>query len=144
MKKKEKCDNSDKVTKPVKAEGAGRQPAPLVLGSRKKVNKYNNCPTPDGYDSMKERERSRVLRLLERAGEIYDLKEQERFELIPSQRDESGKVVERACHYVADFVYRSGRNGSLVVEDCKGVRTAEYIIKRKLMLWRYGVAILET
>lgn len=52
------------------------------------------------------------------------------------------KLVERACEYVADFVYIE--NGKTVVEDAKGVKTPEYRIKRKLMLERYGIKIKET
>ena len=53
----------------------------------------------------------------------------------------NGKVVERACSYVADFVYY--KNGQIVVEDTKGVRTKEYTIKRKLMLQKWGIQITE-
>lgn len=78
--------------------------------------------------------------LLERAGAIQNLRRQVKYELIPSQRI-AGKVVERACTYTADFVYQE--NGQDVVEDTKGFKTPEYIIKRKLMLWRYGIRIRE-
>ena len=61
------------------------------------------------------------------------------FELIPAQK--AGGRSERACKYVADFVYT--KSGEVVVEDVKGHRTPEYIIKRKLMLWRHGIAIQE-
>ena len=44
--------------------------------------------------------------------------------------------------YIADFVYMD-KDGQQVVEDTKGVRTKEYIIKRKLMLHRYGIRIQE-
>lgn len=44
--------------------------------------------------------------------------------------------------YVADFVYKD-ENGEEVVEDVKGMRTKEYIIKRKLMLWQYGIQVRE-
>ena len=71
---------------------------------------------------------------------IKELKRQVKFELIPSQRID-GKVVERACCYIADFVYI--RNGRFVVEDAKGVRTKEYRIKRKLMLYIHGIRITE-
>lgn len=54
---------------------------------------------------------------------------------------ETGKVVERECSYKADFVYTEG--GETVVEDVKGYRTKEYIIKRKLMLHVYGIRIRE-
>ncbi len=83
------------------------------------------------FDSKREAERYRELVLLERAGHIENLQLQVKFELIPSQRID-GKVVERACHYVADFVYT--QDGQTVVEDTKGFRTPDYIIKRKLML----------
>ena len=52
-----------------------------------------------------------------------------------------GKVIERPVKYVADFMYEE--NGQQVIEDAKGVRTKEYILKRKLMLYRYGIRIRE-
>ena len=98
--------------------------------------------TRDGmtFDSQKEYRRFCELRLLERAGKVTDLQRQVKFELIPSQRI-GGKVVERACAYVADFVYME--NGKKVVEDTKGFKTTDYIIKRKLMLWVHGIRIKE-
>ena len=108
------------------------------------MNKYHNKKiTRDGetFDSQKEYRRFCELRLLERAVRIADLQRQVKFELIPSQRID-GKVVERACVYVADFVYME--DGKEIVEDTKGVRTADYIIKRKLMLWVHGIQIRET
>ena len=98
--------------------------------------------TRDGmtFDSMKEYRRYCELLLLERAGAITDLQRQVKFELIPAQRID-GKVAERACSYVADFVYME--NGKKVVEDTKGFRTPDYIIKRKLMLWVHGIRIKE-
>lgn len=98
--------------------------------------------TVDGkvFDSKKEYLRFCDLSLLERAGEITDLQRQVKFELIPSQRID-GKVVERPCTYVADFVYKQA--GEKIVEDTKGFRTTDYIIKRKLMLWVHGIRIRE-
>ena len=92
------------------------------------------------FDSKKEAKRYGELVLLERAGKISNLEKQVKFELIPSQRID-GKVVERACQYVADFVYTE--NGKKVVEDTKGFKTKDYIIKRKLMLSVYGIRIKE-
>lgn len=92
------------------------------------------------FDSQKEYRRFRELSLLERVGKITELQMQVKFELIPSQRID-GKVVERACQYVADFVYTE--NGKKVVEDTKGFKTKDYIIKRKLMLHKYGIRIKE-
>lgn len=98
--------------------------------------------TKDGmtFDSLKEYRRFCELSLLEKVGKVTDLQRQVKFELIPSQRID-GKVVERACNYVADFVYME--NGSKVVEDTKGFKTKDYIIKRKLMLHVYGIRIKE-
>lgn len=110
-----------------------------------KVNKYQaqKC-VYNGlqFDSHKELRRYLELRLLERSGQITGLQRQVKFELIPAQKDESGKCVERAVSYVADFVYQD-ENGKTIVEDTKGVRTKEYVIKRKLLLWRYGIRIKE-
>lgn len=108
--------------------------------------KYNNKKiTVDGqiFDSKKEANRYKELRLLEKAGEIKDLRTQVKFKLIPAQRDEAtGKVIERECSYKADFVYYE-EDGETVVEDVKGFRTKDYIIKRKLMLYQYGLRIRE-
>lgn len=108
-------------------------------------SKYGNrkVVTEDGtFDSEKEYRRWRELKLMERAGEIHSLRRQVPYVLIPSQRDENGRVIEREVRYVADFVYREKPN-RLVVEDTKGMKTKEYVIKRKLMLYRLGIRIQE-
>ncbi len=107
------------------------------------MNKYHSKKiTRDGmtFDSVKEYRRWIDLSLLERAGKITNLQCQVPFELIPSQRVD-GKVVERACKYVADFVYE--KDGQKIVEDTKGFKTKDYIIKRKLMLRVHGIRIHE-
>lgn len=104
-----------------------------------KTSKYKASKVEiDGivFDSKREASRYCELRLLERTGEISNLEMQKRYELIPKQ----GK--ERAVHYVADFVYKN-KAGVEVVEDTKGMRTRDYIIKRKLMLWVHGITIKE-
>lgn len=106
-------------------------------------SKYGNRKVfRDGmtFDSVKEYTRFRELLLLQKAGAITGLQRQVKYELIPTQRI-AGKVAERACTYIADFVYQE--DGQTVVEDTKGFRTPEYIIKRKLMLWRHGIRIRE-
>ena len=92
------------------------------------------------FDSKKEAKRYTELLLLERAGAISGLQRQVKYELLPSQRID-GKVVERPVHYVADFRYE--QDGKTVVEDTKGVKTKDYIIKRKLMLWVHNIQIKE-
>ena len=101
--------------------------------------KYGNTKVEaDGvlFDSKREAARWRELRLLEQAGEISDLRRQVRYELVPKMPGE------RPVDYIADFVYRD-KDGNEVVEDVKGVRTREYVIKRKLMLLRYDIRIRE-
>lgn len=108
------------------------------------------------FDSRKEARRFQELRLLEQAGKISNLRLQVKYQLIPPQRAPSfdtyksgpnkgrrkpGKLLEKECAYIADFVYTE--NGETVVEDAKGYRTDVYIIKRKLMLERYGIQIKE-
>ena len=103
-------------------------------------NKYNARKAEvDGttFDSRKEAQRYAELKLLLRGGEIRDLRLQVKYELIPKQDGE------RACNYVADFVYEDAVTGQTVVEDTKGVKTRDYTIKRKLMLWRYGIKVVE-
>ncbi len=95
------------------------------------------------FDSKKEAERYAELRYMQMGKLIGGLTCQYKFLLIPEQRDENGKVIERAVTYIADFVYTDLKTGELVVEDAKGVRTKEYIIKRKLMLQVHGVRIKE-
>lgn len=106
-------------------------------------NKYHAKKTEvDGikFDSQKEANRWCELKLLERAGAITELRRQVSFEVIPAGRKDDGSI-ERAVKYIADFVYRE--KGKLQVEDVKGVKTKEYIIKRKLMLEKYGITVRE-
>ena len=97
--------------------------------------------TVDGieHDSKKEAARWQELNLMLRARLIEDLQRQVRFELIPKQDGE------RACTYIADFVYIDRKNGQKVVEDVKSpaTRTEAYRIKRKLMLLVHGIRIRE-
>jgi hypothetical protein len=79
---------------------------------------------------------------MQKAGEIYDLQRQVPFVLIPTQKDNDGKVIERQTKYIADFVYRD-KDHRLVVEDTKGMKTDVYKIKKKLMLYRHGIIIRE-
>ena len=109
------------------------------------------------HDSKKEARRCNELTFLEKAGQISNLRQQVKYILIPVQREPStevykrgerkgqpkeGKVIEKECAYYADFDYIN-RNGVHIVEDTKGFRTADYKIKRKLMLYVHGLRIKE-
>ena len=103
------------------------------------------------FDSKKEMQRFVELRYMEQAGLISDLQRQVKFVLIPAQREPDtvgkrggiikGRLIEHECAYIADFTYR--QDGELVVEDAKGMRTPEYIIKRKMMLYFHKIRIKE-
>jgi hypothetical protein len=102
--------------------------------------KYKNRKTVvDGitFDSQKEAHRWGVLKLMEKAGEIEELDRQVRFALRVNRQE--------ICCYIADFTYRRKINGrGLIVEDVKGHRTRDYILKRKLMKAIHGIEVLET
>ena len=107
------------------------------------MTKYHSRKvTLDGmqFDSHREACRYRELSLLQRAGEISDLRTQVKYTLVPAQKKPSGGT-ERAVTYTADFVYRD-KSGREIVEDAKGVRTQQYIVRRKLLLYVYGIEII--
>lgn len=131
-------------------------------GARKgSGSKYHNKKVlaEDGeiFDSHREYRRYMELKLLERAGEIADLKRQVPYIIIPEHREpdttgprggtRKGRLIESATRYIADFVYYEKDRGGKwhqIVEDCKGMRTDAYKIKRKLMFHVYGIRIRET
>lgn len=112
------------------------------------------------FDSKKEANRYLFLKGQHRQGIIRDLRMQVPYVLIPAQYEERieytpkkkkeklvKKLVERQVTYVADFVYKRSCNGEVVVEDVKGYKRGTaysvFVIKRKLMLERYGIKIVE-
>ena len=124
-------------------------------GNHKIKNAYGT------YDSQLEWSRFLFLSNREKEGEITNLRRQVEYLLIPAQygteikhlktKDKEVRVLlERSCSYIADFVYE--RNGETIVEDCKGedrkykgstfsTRTADFNIKKKLMLWVHHIQI---
>lgn len=105
------------------------------------------------FDSKKEGRRYQELKMLQKAGDISGLQRQVKYILIPAQREPDtkgprggiikGKLLERECSYIADFVYKNTHSGEWVIEDTKGFRTAEYKIKRKMMLYFHNIRIKE-
>ena len=117
--------------------------------------KYRNSKVTigdDTYDSMKEYRRYLDLLALEKTGEIKELQRQVKYILIPAQREpdtigkrggiHKGRLLEKEVAYFADFVYTDS-NGETIVEDTKGIRTKDYIIKRKMMLYFHKIRIHE-
>ena len=87
------------------------------------------------HASRKEARRAQELELLQRAGQISQLEEQVKYVLVPKQ------AGERAVTYTCDFRYVE--KGQVVVEDAKGVKTQQYVIRRKLMKYVHGITIRE-
>lgn len=109
---------------------------------RSKYHSRKVVKNGETFDSVKEYKRFCELSLLEKTGAIQNLERQVKFVLLPSQKDPvTGKTAERPVSYIADFVYTE--NGKKVVEDSKGFKTKDYILKRKLMLWVHGIKIVE-
>lgn len=124
------------------------------------MSKYRNkkvCVDGIEFDSKLEAIRWIYLNGLENRGLISNLQRQLKYILIPAQYEPStefykrgekkglpkpGRLVEKPVTYIADFVY-TDNGGNTVVEDTKGFKTPDYIIKRKLMLERYGIRIKE-
>jgi hypothetical protein len=105
------------------------------------VRKYRNKPTVSAgikFDSKKEAQRHQQLLLLERNGELRNLRLQVSYNLVVE-----GKLIAK---YRADFVYEELRKGVWlpVVEDVKGVRTPVYRLKKILLRAIYGIEIRET
>lgn len=103
------------------------------------------------FDSKFEWEYWLELKEREKRGEISNLQRQVSFEIIPRQSDWVEKQLktktkmvevfrEHPVYYIADFVYYE--DGKRIIIDCKGVKTADYVIKRKLMRLR-GTPITE-
>lgn len=112
------------------------------------MSKYNSrrtpCPYGHTHDSAKEASRCAELNLLERAGEIINLESRRKFYL-----HVNGKKV---GFYEADFTYNEFQKPAqvgveleleLVVEDVKGVKTAVYNLKKRMMKAEYGIDIKE-
>lgn len=128
----------------------GKTPNKSKYGAKKQTI-TNSDGSVITFDSKKEMQRFVELRYMEQAGLISDLQRQVKFVLIPAQREPDtvgkrggiikGRLIEHECAYIADFTYR--QDGELVVEDAKGMRTPEYIIKRKMMLYFHKIRIKE-
>lgn len=95
------------------------------------MNKYRNKKViVDGkeFDSKREGNRYKELRLLERVGKISNLELQPRF-LLQDSFKKNGKTY-RKIEYVADFKYIE--NGKTIVEDVKGMQTDVFKLKHKI------------
>ena len=109
-----------------------------------KRSKYGNRKTVVGkvlFDSQKEASRACELAMLEKSGIIKNLKRQVKFELIPSQKDENGKVLFRPVVYIADFTYTDCKTGEFICEDVKGMIVNEFRLKQKMMYYFHHIKV---
>ena len=137
----------------------------------KKENKLHAQRTEDGHASIREANRAAELKILQKAGKIYNLREQVPYVLVPAvyqkqngeyvrvwdrnmkkkdvekEQGEKLTLIERNVVYWADAVYE--KDGQTIVEDTKGFRDpssatyAKFTIKRKLMLYVHGIRVVE-
>lgn len=99
------------------------------------MSKYRSIRAGN-HASRREARRSQELTMLQQIGEISELREQVKYTLIPKQEGE------RAVTYTADFVYRDNE-GREVVEDSKGFKTQQYVIRHSEEVNRRGIKIAE-
>jgi len=129
-----------------------RQYNPRLTAPYRKYKAVRTVVDGITFDSKRESKRYMELKRMQDEGLISDLELQKKFLLIPEIRlpdstgPRGGKIkgrqLERPVYYVADFVYQ--QDGKQVVEDCKGMRTDVYKIKRRLMQEKYNITIKET
>lgn len=105
-----------------------RFPRPHKYSARKTV--VDNI----AFASRAEARRYQELKLLEHAGYIKNLESQPCYDLVIN-----GVKVGK---YVADFRYV--QDGRTVVEDVKGMKTAVYRLKAKMVKAIHGVTVKET
>ena len=124
------------------------------------MSKYNNTKIEvDGivFDSKKEAKYYKIFKDAAENGEISNLRRQVSFEIIPAVKRQVVKhlktkdkleerCVQRATHYVADFVYTDPKTKLDVVVDVKSPITRKnpvYILKKKMMLAFNNIEIVE-
>jgi hypothetical protein len=104
-----------------------------------KKHKYNaKAVVIDGikFPSIREGKRYQDLKLMQHTGIISDLKTQpKKFLLQEGFRHKSWPRKIPVITYTPDFSYIM--DGKLIYEDCKGKRTAPYILRRKMLLKKY-------
>ena len=104
------------------------------------------------YDSIGEANRFAFLKMMERSGQIANLRYHVMYEMIPAIMEDVvvhlktkdkvvNKTVQMARYYEADFVYTVTATGEEVVEDFKGKETELFKFKKALFLYKYGKPI---
>ena len=127
--------------------------AKMAVQEVQKRSKYGNRKVVrDGikFDSEREAARFGELKVLRAMGKIRDLRLQANFTLVEGYTTIEGKRI-KPMVYRADFAYERATepdcNGTVYwlreVEDAKGMKTKDYLLKKKLMQDKYGITIRE-
>lgn len=95
--------------------------------------KRTSCNNGHMHDSQKEATRCNELHMLEKNGNIKNLKVQVRLKLQSAFRAQG--QIHKAIFYVADFTYFDNDEKKFVIEDTKGFQTPVYKLKKKLLLF---------
>ena len=110
------------------------------------MSKYKAVPCQIGaekYRSQREAQRHQQLLRLQRAGEISGLTREVKFELAPAVRIKGESRARPAVRYYLDFMYTTAR-GEVIAEDCKGMQTPVYRLKKHLMATVHGLHVRES
>lgn len=104
-------------------------------------SKYHNIKTAyrgEMYDSKKEAEFAMLLDSLKRARDpsekVWIVERQVPFEIVINNK--------KICKYIADFRVQY-HDGHFEIIDVKGMKTAIYRLKKKLVEAQYGIEIKE-
>jgi hypothetical protein len=101
------------------------------------ISKYGNKKCR-GFHSKGEANRFNELKIMEKAGEIKNIRTQVKYVLLdkipPRWNNLKGQ---REISYMADFVYNDCKTNRDIVEDYKGYQTDVYKLKKKMLLARY-------
>lgn len=133
---------------------AQKQVLDKLAGEQKpKKRKYGNSKVVrDGikFDSEREAARFGELKVLRAMGNIRNLRLQANFTLVEGYTTIEGERI-KPMVYRADFTYERATepdcNGTVhwlqEVEDAKGTKTKDYLLKKKLMQDKFGITIRE-
>lgn len=115
------------------------------IGMKARRNKFNAIKTMIGdlrFDSKKEAQCWTYLKARERAGEIHSLERQVKYPLFAwSEWMFAGPKAVKLCTYIADFRYYDNKRNAWIVADAKGVKTALFRLKAKLMKANHGIEV---
>lgn len=120
---------------------------------QQKRSKYGNRKVVrDGikFDSEREAARFAELKVLRSMGKIRDLRLQANFTLVEGYTTIEGERI-KPMVYRADFTYERATEPDYTgvvhwlreVEDAKGMKTKDYLLKKKLMQDKYNITIRE-